>query len=90
MKSFKEYLTEAEELSQVAENSNMPAAVDSTSPIHGSSNFADSEKLQRKPKKQNETVPNKGGEFSPIGGTVYSGRTSGSTGPRKSTAPGRN
>lgn len=35
MKSFKQYLAEQEQLSQVSEDSNLPAAVDSTSPISG-------------------------------------------------------
>lgn len=91
MKSFKEYLVEVEQrLNQVDENSNLPAAVDSISPIHGGSNFDSSERLQRRPKQKNETVPNHGGQFSPIGGTKYSGRTSGSTGPGGNTKTSRN
>lgn len=35
MKSFKQYLAEAELLSQVVEDSNMPVANDSASPISG-------------------------------------------------------
>ncbi len=91
MKSFHDYLVEAEQrLNQVKENSNLPAAVDSTSPIHGSSNFADSEKLQRKPKDKNETVPNLGGQFSPIGGTTYTRRTSRSAGSSRNAKASRN
>ena len=74
MKTFKEYLAEAE-LSQVKEDSNMPAPVDSISPIHGRANFSASEKLQRRAKQPNETVPNQSGQFSPVGGTTYSRRT---------------
>jgi len=77
MKTFLDYLAEAEQkIGQVVENSNLPAAVDSISPIHGGSNFKDSEKLQRRKKIRNETVPNKNGEFSPLGGTTYSRRPS--------------
>ena len=91
MKSFKEYLVEVEHrLNQVDENSNLPTAVDRTSPIHGGSNFADSERLQRRPKQKNETVPNHGGQFSPIGGTEYSRRTSGSDRFGRNTKAGRN
>lgn len=70
MKSFKEYLAEAEMFSQVTENSNLPSAVDSTSPINGSKvdyNFA--EKLRRNPpkRKPNETVPDKNKPIFPAG-----------------------
>ena len=59
MKTFIEYLAEAEELS-LAENSNLPSANDSTSPINGSNiDYHFAEKLQRRPnKKSNETVSN--------------------------------
>lgn len=89
MKSYKEYLAEAE-LRQVNELANLPAAVDSISPIHGRANFADSEKLQRKIKKPNEAVPNNSGTFSPVGGTGYAQRTPGSKRSGGNTKTGRN
>ena len=49
MKSFKEYLAEAE-IGQVTENSNLPSANDSTSPINGSTvDYHFAEKLRRNP-----------------------------------------
>lgn len=63
MKSFKQYLAEAES-GQVIEDSNMPSANDSISPIHGGADFSWSERLQRKPfKKKNETVPDHSGQL---------------------------
>lgn len=51
MKSFKQYLSEAETLRQISEDSNLPSANDSQSPINGNNiDFSVSEKLQRKPK----------------------------------------
>lgn len=61
MKSFKQYLAEAEMLSQVSEDSNLPAANDSASPISGAGiDYKFAEKLRRNPPKdrpKNETVP---------------------------------
>jgi len=52
MKSFKQYLAEAEMLSQVNENSNLPVANDSTSPINGSKvDYEFANKLRRNPPK---------------------------------------
>ena len=66
-----QYLAEAEyRQSQVSENSNMPTAVDSASPISGKGiDFSYAEKLQRRPIKKNkdEAVPNFSGRFSPAG-----------------------
>lgn len=56
MKTFKQYLLEAEQQLQT-ENSNLPAANDSTSPISGRTQdpkFA--EQLQRRKTKPDETV----------------------------------
>lgn len=59
MKTFKEYLIEAEQLS-LAEDSNLPSANDSISPINGRNiDYKFAEKLQRRPfKTSNETVSN--------------------------------
>jgi hypothetical protein len=56
-------LAEAEMLSQVIENSNLPVANDSISPIHGGSDFSASEKLQRRRKFKNETIPDHHGQL---------------------------
>jgi hypothetical protein len=64
MKTFIQYLAEAElQHSQVAEDSNMPSAVDSASPISGKGiNLSVSEKSQHKlpnrKQKKYETVSN--------------------------------
>lgn len=51
MKTFKQYLSETESLRQVAEDSNLPSANDSQSPINGNNiDFSASEKLQRRRK----------------------------------------
>lgn len=77
MKSFKQYLAEAEQnFSQVNEIANMLAPVDSASPISGKNiDFSASEKLQRrKIVKKDEAIPNLSGKLSPAGPSS-SGRT---------------
>lgn len=72
MKSFKQYLAEAEMLSQVSEDSNLPAANDSTSPISGKHvDYKFAEKLRRNPPntKKNETVPVHNKPIFPAGNT---------------------
>lgn len=57
MKSFKQYLAEAEMFSQVSEDSNLPAANDSTSPISGKNiDYKFAEKLRRDPPKPQQQV----------------------------------
>jgi hypothetical protein len=60
VKTFIEYLLEAESKS-FAESSNLPSANDSTSPINGSHvDYDFAEKLQRRShKKSNETISHK-------------------------------
>ena len=83
MKSFKQYLAEAEQnFSQVNEIANMATPVDSASPISGKNiDFSASEKLQRrKTVKKDEAVPNISGKLSPAGASSP-GRSSQSTRP---------
>lgn len=68
MKTFIQYLAEAElQHSQVAEDSNMPSAADSASPISGKGiDFSVSEKSSNKKQKKYETVSNISGKFSSV------------------------